>query len=102
MAKPREVFAVAWIEVEFGQRPEGYKIFTTEEECIKSTIESSKKGGGGGMYYGPERPLTYVKVPWTYLPKKIKDRLKEHSTAHTENRWHPEMSSSATYIKDPG
>jgi hypothetical protein len=59
------IYAVPWIEVEYGwgDRPEGYKVFNTLEECITSTKESSNKGNYNGGYFGPARPLGYYEVP---------------------------------------
>lgn len=61
----KTLFAVPWIEVEYGwgDRPEGYKVFESEEECIKQTKEDSFKGNYEGGYFGPVRPLYYYETP---------------------------------------
>lgn len=75
----KTLFAVPWIEVEYGwgQRYEGYKLFETEEDCISTTKYDSENGNYDGGYIGPERPLYYYKVPDSFnrplpiFPKKL-------------------------------
>lgn len=45
-------YAVEWIEVEFGMRPMGYRIFLDLEECINPR-GIKKRSVGWGLY----RPL---------------------------------------------
>lgn len=61
----KTLFAVPWIEVEYGwgQRYEGYKLFETVEDCISTTKRDSENGNYNGGYIGPERPLHYYKIP---------------------------------------
>lgn len=55
------LYAVEWIEVEFGSRPEGFKVFDSLEKCINQTIIDSNEGPyASGGYFGPVRPLRYV------------------------------------------
>ena len=58
------LFLVPWIEVEYGwgDRPEGYQVFDSVEECINSTKKASIDGNyeSGSGYCGPERPLHYL------------------------------------------
>lgn len=58
------LYAVPQIEVEYGwgDRPEGFKVFESLEDCIQSTKESSEKGNYPGGYMGPVRPLHYYEV----------------------------------------
>jgi hypothetical protein len=59
-------YLVPWIEVEYGwgDRHEGYKIFSNLDECIYSTKESFKNGNyeTGGGYFGPINPLCYYET----------------------------------------
>ena len=56
------LYAVEWVELEFGSRPEGYKIFDSLEACIEVSKMDSKKGtySDGSGYCGPVRPISYV------------------------------------------
>lgn len=60
------LYAVPWIEIEYGwgDRPEGYRIFSELDDCIKSTIKSSENGNYDDGYFGPERPLHYYEIPY--------------------------------------
>ena len=95
-------FAVEIIEVDFGERSEGWSIYRNRQTCIRNTRAGSERGayGGGGGYYGPRRPLCYYEVPVESLPKDIQERLKKHSKAHTENSWWPKMKSDRILIPD--
>ena len=57
------LFAVPWIEVEFGQRPEGFKVYDSLNECVEDTKVKSRTGCYDGGYFGPERPLRYYETP---------------------------------------
>lgn len=61
------LFAVPWIEVEYGwgDRPEGYRIYETLEECIADTRLKNETGNykSGNGYFGPEVPLHYYEIP---------------------------------------
>lgn len=67
------LFIVPWIEIEYGwgDRPEGYKVFTSEEECISTSKEDSRTGVSETMYFGPVRPLRYYTTTNTFneVPK---------------------------------
>lgn len=91
----KTVFGVEWIEVEFGQRPEGWKVFLDEEECAKSTLKSSSSGAytGGGGYFGPVRPLEMYEIPWACLEPETKKALKDSRVAWTSNRWSPKFKA---------
>lgn len=70
------VYGVEWIEVEFGQRPEGYKIFVDKDECIRDTLDDSYDGPYGGGYIGPSRsPFCYYEIPLECLEDKVKIQL---------------------------
>lgn len=96
----RVIYAVPWIEVEFGQRDEGHKLFVDLAECISSTKESSRTGAYDGGYIGPERPLHYLEVPFEVLepePQVSLDSGKQ--IAWSSNHWRPKMKSDPIYIK---
>lgn len=61
----KTLFAVPWIEVEYGwgDRPEGYKVFDSLEECLSSSKKSSAEGNYEGGYFGPLRPMYYYETP---------------------------------------
>lgn len=76
----KSIFAVPWIEIEYGwgEKPEGFRIYETLEECIKDTKLKSETGNyaSGSGYFGPERPLRYFEVPDDFsrpLPKFMDD-----------------------------
>lgn len=94
------VYGVQWIEVDFGQRDEGYKLFRDEQECIKSTKESSRNGPyeGGSGYMGPVRPLSYVEIPVTSLEKELRRKFKGNSVVWTDRRWKPKFTGKRKYI----
>lgn len=58
------LYAVPWIEVEFGSRPEGFKVFDSLEKCIEQTKVDQAKGAysNGDGYFGPENPLRYYET----------------------------------------
>ena len=94
------VYGVEWLEVEFGQRPEGWRLYMDKEDCIEKTKEASRNGPytGGGGYFGPERPLQYFEIPVEGLDDDIKKKLLEKGVAHTNNWWNPKYKSNGTYI----
>jgi len=99
------VYGVEWIEVEFGQRSEGYALFLDKDECIRSTKRSSQRGpypSGSpvrGGYYGPVRPLSYVEIPFDSLEPEDKKKLRKTGYAHTANRWSPKFKGTRNYIQ---
>ena len=94
------VYAVEYIEIDFGSRPEGYSLYLDKDECTERTKKSSESGsyGDGGGYYGPVRPLVYVEVPWDSLEEELQTQLTEKNRAHTSNRWSPKFSGKREYI----
>ena len=95
----KTVFAVEWIEVEFGQRPEGYKLFLDKGQCILDTKKASAVGAYDGGYIGPVRPLCYVEIPYDSLEEDLKGRLDEFSVTFTSNYWRPKFSGDRVQIK---
>ena len=98
----RIIYAVPWIEVEFGfgQRDEGHKLFVDLAECIASSKESSRTGCSNGGYIGPERPLHYYEVPFDVLEKNAQEALNSGKTINwSSNHWRPKMKSDPNYIK---
>lgn len=96
---PEVIYAVKWIEVEFGQRDEGYQLFVSKDECIRRTKESSAKGYGSGSYLGPVRPESYVEVPFSCLEDELKDSLRQKGVTWTHNHWSPRFKGKDVYIK---
>lgn len=95
------VYGVEWIEVEFGQRPEGWALFTDLKTCIRETKKASERGPyeGGGGYLGPERPLYYYELPVEGLKEEYLEALVEKGRAHTDNYWGPKYLGERHYIK---
>ena len=94
------VYGVPWIEIEFGRRPEGWKIFNSKEQCIKETKEAGARGVTSSGYLGPKRPLHYKEIPKEIIPAKVLAKLADDQTASafTQNSWTPPMASGAKYI----
>lgn len=94
------VFGVPWVEVEFGQRPEGWALFLDREQCIEETRAASKRGAysDGSGYCGPERPLRFHEIPLEGLDAEYAQLLAEHGVAHTSNYWNPKYRSGPMYV----
>lgn len=95
---PSFVYAVEWVEVEFGQRPEGYMLYLDRDHCVKHTTKSSDDGAYEGGYYGPERPCHYVTVPWSDLSEDLQKCLLEKGQVMTRRSWGPRHKSAPTFI----
>ena len=85
------IYGVPWIEVEFGERAEGWALFTDLKECVRDTKKFSKSGAyeGGGGYLGPARPLHYYEIPTEGLEVEYAKALKAKGRTYTENHWSP-------------
>jgi len=94
------VYAVEYIEIDFGERPEGYSLYLDKDECIKQTKYNSESGsyGSGGGYYGPVRPLSYIEVPWGSLEEGLQIKLTENNKTHTADRWSPKFRGNTESI----
>jgi hypothetical protein len=99
---PEVIYAVSWIEVEFGQRDEGHKLYVDLETCIKDTKEGSKNGPYKSCpgYLGPVRPLYYTTIPFDFLEDEYKEKLRDKGTAWTKNYWQPRFKGKTVYIND--
>jgi hypothetical protein len=97
----KTVFGVQWIEVEFGERDEGFLLHLDREASIKSAREASEKGAyaGGGGYCGPERPIRVYEIPFDSLEKDLRAKLKKSGFALTDNHWKPKFKDSGTVIR---
>jgi len=62
MINMKTYYLVPWIEVEYGwgDRPEGYKVFTDQQTCITQTKIDSDNGNYDLGYIGPVRPCYYL------------------------------------------
>lgn len=93
------VYAVEYIEVEFGQRAEGYKLYLFKDECIKGIHSSSDSGTyGGGGYYGPVRPLCYTEIPFDCIDEEFKHQLRVKHVCYTHNSWAPKFKGKTFYV----
>lgn len=96
---PTEVYGVPWIEIDFGDRPEGYKIHLDKQAAIDQAKIDSTNGPyeGGGGYMGPVRPMRVVTIPWSDLEKDVQANIKNGATpCFTSNYWTP--STNTTYF----
>ena len=98
---PQIVYAVYWVEVEFGQRSEGYALFLDKKDCIERTKKSSRNGCYESCpgYLGPVRPLFYTEVPFDYLEEEYQKLLKKNSRCHTENNREPKFTGETVYFR---
>lgn len=68
-----DVYIVPWIESEsgWGQKNDGYKIFSDLESAKVISALDIKKGpnSDGSLYIGPEKPITYFKAKY-YGPRR--------------------------------
>jgi hypothetical protein len=94
IGKPLEgpVFGVEWLESEagWGQRPEGWRLFTDLEQCEQETRKASKNGPYSGGYLGPARPLCCYEIPIEGLDKGYLEELEDKGRVHTSNYWKPQ------------
>lgn len=92
-----------WIEVEFGQRPEGGYCALSQEILEKKVRESSKRGAYSGGYIGPERPLRLYEVPFDVLEPEVKAKLlasPEVCVRTINDFWTPQFLGKTIYLKD--
>jgi hypothetical protein len=82
-------FVVEYIEVEFGERPEGYVCFLTFGEAIARATRDAQSGGWEGGYCGPRKPIVVQPIPWSDLPKKAAAELLQNRIGFTERTWRP-------------
>lgn len=95
------VFVVPWIEVEFGQRPEGWNVYLDEEHCKQDTRRASNLADYPGGYYGPERPLHYFEVPVMCLPEATQlalDLAAKTQVFCLDQDWSPVFKSIPRYF----
>ncbi len=98
MSTIRTVFGVQWVEVEFGERDEGWNLFADRDVCIQRTKDASARGVYDGGYIGPERPLRVYEIPFDCLTDKMKDSINENGWCGTPNNWRPKFRDSGTCI----
>lgn len=81
---PTVVYAVPWIESEFGQRDEGYFIYTSREEARIMSEAAVARGTYDGGYYGPEQPLRAYEVAFSdlKLPEDDEDWFLQGNSIH--------------------
>jgi len=94
------VYGVPWIEVEFGQRDEGWALFMDKKRCFKETKEAFDRGPYEGGYCGPERPLVAYEIPFDSLDAKLQKSIKKDGKVHTDNHWAPRFKGQAHSVKE--
>lgn len=92
------VYGVQWIEVEFGERPEGWKFHLDRERAIADARRASREGAYDGGYCGPERPLTVYEIPIECLEPEWIEKLRKDGFAWSTNRWDPKFKNGGTRI----
>lgn len=92
------VYAVEYIEVEFGQRDEGYNFYLFKDECIEDTKKNSASGAYPGGYIGPVKPLCYIEVPFDFIEAKFQHKLRLEMKCRTDDHWQPNYKSKVNYI----
>lgn len=94
------VYGTQYIEIDFGQRDEGYKLSLDLETHIAAIKLASNNGAySGGCYFGPVRPLSYVEIPFDSLDESLQRLLDEKGSTFTPDRWEPKFKSCVYYIK---
>ena len=101
------VYIVKWIEIEFGERDEGYKIFLYLEDCIQVSKLDSERGAYQGGYCGPQRPIGYYETSWECLEEKTQESLRHAVNAgeggipwaFSTKQWEPHLKSEWTSIE---
>lgn len=94
----RVCYGVQWIEVEFGQRDEGYKLFVSLKQAKERSEEDTKAGHYQGGYCGPEKPLTIYEIPVDCLPDKLKRYIEaapDTGSIFSDNHWQPKLKAVA-------
>lgn len=86
---PQVAFAVEYIEVEFGERPEGYVCFLSAEEAWKRATADAETGRWEGGYCGPRQPIGVQVVPWADLPENVAAEVLQKGVGFTERTWRP-------------
>ena len=86
-------YAVPYVEVEFGQRDEGWKVWLDLPQCLIGTrqaIENGRYENGGG-YWGPVRPGYCYEIPYVSLSPKDRKILKDTGWVFKNNLWQPQF-----------
>jgi hypothetical protein len=94
----RVVYGVRHIEVDFGQRDEGWLLYLDKAYCELDTKKRSE-GPHYGHYIGPERPLCFVEIPFDSLEDDLKDLLKDHDSCWTKDKWEPKFKGKREFIQ---
>lgn len=84
----KTVYIVEFIEVEFGERPQGYRCFASyaDAEVRARNVMADQVEG---HYYGPRKPLRIMAIPLDALPPAAQHKLLRTGVAHTDDSWHP-------------
>ena len=94
------IYGVAWVEVEFGQRDAGWKLFASLEDCKNITKNDSTNGPYPGGYIGPQRPSAYCVIPIEGLEEKYEKALLDKGRCFTDDRWKPKYKGLPAYLKE--
>lgn len=92
------VYGTPYIEVEFGQRDEGWLLSNDVDQHIERIKNASSRGSYGDGYYGPIRPLFYYEIPLDCVPMKGVAFLKMEDHFHTHNKWNPRFKGKKVLI----
>lgn len=87
---PKTAYVVEYVEVEFGQRPEGFVCFLSHEDAVaRAKRDSEANDASGGYYCGPVRPVLVTPIPWDQLPGKVASQLLRDGIGFTDRTWRP-------------
>jgi hypothetical protein len=84
----RIVYGVKHIEVEFGQRSMGWKLYNDYSVCISDTKDCIKNQIDD-CYFGPVQPPYAVEIPYNSLGQKYQQALTQNGQVRTAIEWEP-------------
>lgn len=87
------LYGVKYIEVEFGQRDEGWALYHDKLTMEKKTRFQSDIGTYEGGYYGPERPLSYYEIPIICVEDRYNPLITNKDCIMTAANWSPRFKN---------
>lgn len=93
-----DVFGIPWIEIDFGQKPQGWKLYSDKRTAWAETSKASKDGSYSGGYYGPVRPLMLYMIPRRSLDAKQIEALNVKGKVRTDDLWEPKFKAECCVV----